>query len=301
MTTDINPNGPLFHYCSMESLYGILDSLTLRLTSVRYMNDSKEISWLYEHAKNVVLQRMRHHSNNDESKLSKVLLEHCDYLYLDDSYFPNYFCACFSRKGDSLSQWKAYADDGRGVAIGFNRDYLTRFTNQRLTRLQRVDYDIESEVLSLEREMKEAYSRMENSSKTLMEHQIETIARETCNQWDERAPFCKNPGFEEENEFRLVHLRLMLRQAIHESEFEPLKFCHRDGVIVPFLELPLDPDASPISRIVLGPRNRAEHNRSAIMDLAQSKGLELTMDQFAISSTSYGEVRRPKKFDGSSW
>jgi hypothetical protein len=60
MSTDEIPDGPLYHYCSMGSLYGILDSLTLRLTNIRYMNDSKEISWLYEHAKNVVLTRMRH-------------------------------------------------------------------------------------------------------------------------------------------------------------------------------------------------------------------------------------------------
>jgi len=33
---------------------------------------------------------------------------------------PAAYIACFSEKGDLLSQWRAYADDGEGVAIGFD-------------------------------------------------------------------------------------------------------------------------------------------------------------------------------------
>lgn len=32
------------------------------------------------------------------------------------------YIASFSKNGDQLSQWRAYADDGFGVAIGFNRE-----------------------------------------------------------------------------------------------------------------------------------------------------------------------------------
>ena len=30
------------------------------------------------------------------------------------------YCCCLSERGDSLGQWRAYADDGRGVAIGLS-------------------------------------------------------------------------------------------------------------------------------------------------------------------------------------
>ncbi len=45
----------LYHYCSVDALYGILDSGHLRVTNIRYMNDSKEISWLFEIANQALL------------------------------------------------------------------------------------------------------------------------------------------------------------------------------------------------------------------------------------------------------
>ena len=36
-----------------------------------------------------------------------------------------YFC-CFSESSDLLSQWRAYGNDGQGVAIGFNAKLLSK-------------------------------------------------------------------------------------------------------------------------------------------------------------------------------
>ncbi|WP_416152053.1 DUF2971 domain-containing protein [Pseudomonas sp. Bout1] len=34
---------------------------------------------------------------------------------------------CFSKAGDVLSQWRAYADDGQGYAIGFDSKLLKKY------------------------------------------------------------------------------------------------------------------------------------------------------------------------------
>lgn len=34
------------------------------------------------------------------------------------------FCVCFSESKDKLSQWRGYAQDGKGIAIGFDRGVL---------------------------------------------------------------------------------------------------------------------------------------------------------------------------------
>lgn len=52
---------------------------------------------------------------------------------------------CLSARGDVLSQWRGYADDARGVAIGFNREALEKetsaFSSERLiVRLAPVAY-----------------------------------------------------------------------------------------------------------------------------------------------------------------
>ena len=38
----------------------------------------------------------------------------------------NYFVCCFSTNGDDLGQWRAYADDGKGYALGFDGPALVR-------------------------------------------------------------------------------------------------------------------------------------------------------------------------------
>lgn len=39
----------------------------------------------------------------------------------------NKYICCFSADGDILSQWRAYANDGKGVSIGFNIEKLKKF------------------------------------------------------------------------------------------------------------------------------------------------------------------------------
>jgi DUF2971 family protein len=43
-------------------------------------------------------------------------------LFRQDNFAPNleFFIACFSRARDDLRQWRTYADNGRGVAIGLS-------------------------------------------------------------------------------------------------------------------------------------------------------------------------------------
>ena len=36
------------------------------------------------------------------------------------------FCVCFSESRDQLSQWRGYAQDGNGMAIGFDKGILEK-------------------------------------------------------------------------------------------------------------------------------------------------------------------------------
>lgn len=44
--------------------------------------------------------------------------------YYVDGYDEPLYTACFSGNGDLLSQWRGYAGDGTGIAIGFKTKYL---------------------------------------------------------------------------------------------------------------------------------------------------------------------------------
>jgi hypothetical protein len=292
MKTYTETEGVLYHYCSIEALCGILTSRTLRLTNIRFMNDSKEISWLYELAKKALRVEASAQRAENEIKLCKALLDHCDNLFLDDTFFPHFYCSCFSKDGDSLSQWRAYASDAKGVAIGFSRQYLESFDSMGAALLSDVEYRIESDIADLTDDFNEAIKRLRESKYPFHDDQITSIALKTEMQWDLRAPFCKNPAFSEEKEVRLVHIAGPTGGSRPESKIGPLEFFQRGDVIVPYKALPLNPSEMPISKIVLGPRNRLEHNRSSIYSLAQEKGFCLALDQFEVSPASYGEIRR---------
>lgn len=65
-------------------------------------------------------------------------------LFTDEFFNENhadfrYYVTCFSYQNDLLSQWRGYADDGRGAAIGFDLDvlkevvtFLRRFQSRQL-------------------------------------------------------------------------------------------------------------------------------------------------------------------------
>lgn len=42
------------------------------------------------------------------------------------------FISCFSKKGDLLGQWRSYADDGKGIAIGYNLEELEKILKSLL-------------------------------------------------------------------------------------------------------------------------------------------------------------------------
>jgi len=102
----------IYHYCSLNNLLKIITSKELYLFNAISMNDSYETNWII-HLINEELSK-RNNDFNDE-----------DIKYLDRSFSSNRlypYISCFSLDSDSLSQWRAYADDGKGVAIGFNEE-----------------------------------------------------------------------------------------------------------------------------------------------------------------------------------
>lgn len=282
----------LYHYCSMEALLGILQNKSLRLTNARYMNDSKEISWIYEIAKKVLWDKQFQCNSENELRLCKRLLSHCDELFLSETSFPSYYCSCFSTNGDSLSQWRAYADDGRGVAIGFSRSFLESCMVPHLIKLQSVEY-VDSQNLSyVTNEIDQAFSKVREVKRELTNDEINAIWYETSTIWDRKAIFVKNAAFLEESEVRIFHLP---HSQLQYDQIGKIDFFHRNGVLVPYMPLKLPFDKEPIVRIAFGPKNRMEHNRNSILHLTETLGLRFSLAHFEYSAASYGDVRRTEK------
>src|SRR5437868_13516061 len=89
------------------------------------MNDEEEHLWAGAQLE-VVLQRLHDRDDvpNEVPVVPKKTIEKFREHYQDASKCTRQFLACFSTSGDSLSQWRAYADDAQGFSIGFDTSDL---------------------------------------------------------------------------------------------------------------------------------------------------------------------------------
>jgi hypothetical protein len=107
---------PRFHYTDFRGLDGILKSGQIWFTDYRHLNDRTELMHGIGLAKAMLTRRAR------VGGLRGALFGWIDDLLTKRNFGRalSFFIASFSQNPDDLHQWRSYADDGRGVAIGFS-------------------------------------------------------------------------------------------------------------------------------------------------------------------------------------
>lgn len=110
----------LYHYTNSEGLLGILGSGTLRLTDIFGMNDPSELRHGISRAGEILTaeaQRAHPAAAIFAEKFNTIMNGSVEAV-------AHFFAGCLSRASDDLGQWRAYGDDGRGFAIGFDAGLL---------------------------------------------------------------------------------------------------------------------------------------------------------------------------------
>jgi hypothetical protein len=174
------------------------------------------------------------------------------------------FISCFSLSSDLLGQWRAYADDGRGFAIGFNAMSIKR---QLPVTLLRVLYDKEQQVREMMIAISTIYSRQLTGSALKKSDFFED-----CVLLGIYMTAFKHPAFAEEQEIRAVHAVNIEKQGNlvkfvdiggsiddgkTEVEGNPVSFHVRDNHLTAYIDVMHTPAnmLSPISELVFGPKN----------------------------------------------
>lgn len=252
----------LYHYCSTETFLSIVRNRTVRLSSLTLSNDSREGGVILD-----VLLQLARESDLDASALSR-LESHLRWAYelFDGLGF------CLSEKGDLLSQWRGYADDGRGVCIGFNSAYFEKLGSalrereQRNFKLQKLIYDpdaqraVAAEHFELIKDLLNKGAFKSQLGSLLIPTTDEDRAQ--IKQATEAGMFAvlsvmlrmfeiKSPAFAEEQEWRLVSFST-------KKDPEAVLFRACDDKIVPYFEVNLEElEIEPIGAVVLGPKHQS--------------------------------------------
>ncbi|MEO8183998.1 MAG: DUF2971 domain-containing protein [Deltaproteobacteria bacterium] len=276
------------------SLKEILGSGNLLATHFEFTNDPTE----FRYGQTLVVDATRKtlnglHQDNWAAPVLTSVLRKIETEGLHDDV-PT-FVACFSADEDNLGQWRAYADDGRGYALGFDTtkwDYKKPNDSRCGTVLVKCLYDVQA----MAKEIGELHELILKEG-ALRKRLAQDPAQQALVLFDvEKALFLvgafaclrlKHAGFQDEREWRLVALP-------NESNDEgPDCECVRvaDGRFAPAMPLRLSPPdhALPFRRLVMGPYHAQEEGRSKIAayglrQLLKLKGHDVSKPGFIRNS-----------------
>lgn len=246
-------NEILYHYCDAFAFHAICTNKKMRFSDLFSMNDFTEIHWgysIWEQAAKILLK-----------EVGKEFLDEIDDVIHSAGMFELLIASCYSLNGDVLSQWRAYADDGRGYAIGFSAKDLIKLPIRPLRVLYNQKQQIEETINTVR-----AIHSVEQTEKVKFGEDFER----TCfNLAFDLAAF-KNPAFVEEQEIRLVHI-LNFEKSNHfiklvdgggnafgkKCKGEQVLFRMRDNMPIAFIEQNFSNagKVNPIKEVIIGPKN----------------------------------------------
>jgi hypothetical protein len=193
----------LYHYTDLAGLKGIIQSEALWATEISQLNDTTEISYSRE-----LLCRIadRFHASS-ASEYALHLAKQAATGMATAPNNPRMFVASLTDDGDNLSQWRGYATQGHGLAIGFDRNVLeTSALAQGYTMVPIIYDESEQEqhfakALSEIVEIIDGWGADPRHAPSPIEQVLSLGLGLTL-----AAMFIKNPYFRDEREWRLVRL-----------------------------------------------------------------------------------------------
>lgn len=259
----VNGEDVIFHYCSPQTFVSILSNKTLRYSDLSLLNDAEERVWGYREVFLECIDRIRNGRGVKVGvpSISKRALDRLEVVWKTAEEYTQPFVCCFSTDGDSLSQWRAYASDGEGFAIGFKCSGMGPIP----ASLLKVEYELEEQI----DEMMDAISFIANNL-NLDDEEVDPLRAINAGiPLTVRSIAFKNPAFRDEKEVRSCH-HVMVDRSNGRTKYEAvgglvfgkmvngpaIQFQARGAAVVPFLDFPIDrgDQSAEICAVHLGPK-----------------------------------------------
>jgi len=265
----------IYHYTNDLGLRGILETGKFWLTDIFKLNDPSELEYGISHLIETLVtavdsgaQTLSAHVKAFRSKGLKT-----------SAYY--YLCS-FSSDGDELGQWRAYADNGRGFALGFDRKVLEdAFMNDKISNQENSTFPItynEAYISDLQRGLvKELFLKIQwHSFKFLDEDAyFDNLLFPLINHGLYRSLHFKHKAYKNEHEYRFLQI------FPHDQPPPEVKLRSRDYSLVSYREFDWRSVAAKALReIKIGPSADKEKAMQFVRDCQQVSNidpLELTV------------------------
>lgn len=238
----------VYHYCSVEAFFNIIKNSCFWMSDVGQSNDYEECRKIKEY----VNGRMEEYLAKDEKALE------CwkKWYKIEEKDAPQVkrtFCVSFSEKEDWLSQWRGYAQDASGIAIGVDRDVLEQLNSvyDYIIAFGKVSYGIDD---SAERIKKELIEKLQYKT-------IPNVLEDFLTNYGTKFPYIKNKCFEEEDEWRAVVCTCVSQYycipSSNEISFSKIKYRTTDGKLIPYIEMNFEKIKNNfIKEIIIGSKSK---------------------------------------------
>lgn len=267
-------NELLYHYTDLNGVLGIVKSSEIWLGHMLYLNDEAEYKYGLDKFKKELMVQQEMCTDD----ILRAFLKTLDSL---DSYMLKQQAFVFSltEEKDLLSQWRGYADNGKGVCIGFDKKSIGNGNNVKLEKCVYDEVEQGKRVKELFKETINIFLKTKEESHYFSRSYLPEILKRHAKAFDDAADYLidelqneclilKHPSFVEEKEWRLI---------IKKSE--KMDFLVKDSFLKPIEKHKINIEKT-IRTIIVGPAERS--------DLAQ-----MSMDMF-MKNRGYNWIKIEK-------
>jgi hypothetical protein len=268
-----------YHYTNMGGMVGIISSQTIWFTSAFHLNDPSELRYGLGLADELLKGEF---DRGGEPVTFCHWTQHVLVKSVGELF--GFYIASFSQARNDLAQWRAYADNGRGVMLGIAPKLFRVLADQRQlgvaekTLATHVVYDRAISVKNMRMAVRRAVALLERSESDRLvrtDNERELLGRELASRLVIPiiiyALTCKDPAYAHERETRLVIANQVGELA------EVIKTRTRGSTLVPYIASPLAVRGrGAIREIMIGP-SAAEMADDAVRTFLRSQGVSITV------------------------
>ncbi|WNH08039.1 DUF2971 domain-containing protein [Thalassobellus suaedae] len=214
----------LFHYTSLNGFISIIETQSFYCTNVNFLNDSKE----FKYGEETILKAVENLKTNENSSILEKIKNNIELQLKSDKYVT-----CFSKEGDSLSQWRAYGNDGKGISLGFEFSDLTESFDKYLTG-SHIEYDEKTQLEIIEEFIRliiEFYKKIEDKYNWNGQDFNNLVSKVIIKFLNNVIHTYKHPSFIDEKEYRL---QLEIDGNLYKKGDFDILFKSSENLIIPY-------------------------------------------------------------------
>ena len=254
----------LYHYTSLDNFLKILDTKTFYMFNPYQMNDYKENAAIFYSLNRVIPYEKSIIPNDYLKKIDDVLINRYDNFNMNFT-----FISCFTELRDSLSQWRAYGDDGNGICLIINPKVLEinyslpshNAYTEKCVSLHNVIYSNEQQ----DKIMKEILKLSLILSEVNGKYKAENFAENVYMFITRFAPMFKLKEFQEEKEWRIIYTTFFTENEslgilTADGRFD-IEFKNTRNELKSFFPLKIDKAkfTRSVTGIILGPKTKIQY------------------------------------------